>query len=143
MNTIWNILKGFFLGLLFFIVASYLWYLFETSHVKTMRVKDCERSAGQSLKALSAYVEGRWFERKHYDIEVFSDGPCMFFQYYEKPGTLYFGQATSSGHFVAVAMTSRELHQLADSIPADFGFEQMSNYLFQRAKTKPAPMHEL
>ena len=140
---IWNIFKGLILGFLLFVFTSFLWYLYDTSHIKTLRVKNCEHAAGQSLKALSEQVKDSWFERKHNDIHVFSDSyPCMFFQFYQKPGALYFGQEVTSGHDVGVAMTTTELHQLADTISANMDFQEMLDYLVVRAKTNSAPVHE-
>lgn len=139
---IWNIFKGFILGFLLFVFACFLWYLIDTSHIKTLRVKKCEDAAGQSLKALSEQVKNSWFQRKHNDIQVLSDGQCMFFMFYQKPGALYFGQEIASGFIVGVAMNTTELHQFADTISASADFQKMTKYLFRRAKTNPAPLHE-
>lgn len=139
---IWNILKGLILGFLLFIFASFLWYLFDTSHVKTPRVKKCDAAAEQSLKALSELVKDSWFQRKHNDVQVLSDGQCMFFMFFQKPGALYFGQEMTSGYTVGVAMTTTELHQLADTISPNTDFQKMLDYLVVRAKTNPAPVHE-
>jgi hypothetical protein len=139
---IWNILKGLILGFLIFVFASFLWYLFATSHIKTLQVKNCKNAAGQSLKALSELVKDSWFERKHHDVQVLSNGPCMFFMFYQKPGALYFGSDMASGSDVGVAMTTSELHQFADTISPNTDFQKMHDYLIQRAKKNPAPVHE-
>ena len=81
---IWNIFKGLILGFLLFVFSSFLWYLFDTSHIKTLSVKKCEHAAGQSLKALSEQVKDSWFERKHNDIYVFSDGYPFCGQSFQK-----------------------------------------------------------
>ncbi|KAA6438751.1 hypothetical protein FEM33_15965 [Dyadobacter flavalbus] len=136
-----NILKGFILGLLLFVFACYVWFRLEISHIEYVKVKNCEQAAGQSLKALSNLVKDSWFERKHNDVEVLSDGPCMFFMFYQKPGVLYFGQEKTSGYLIGVAMTTSELHQIADTISVDMDFQKMYDYLLVRAKAKPAPSH--
>ena len=139
---IWNIFKGLILGFLIFICASFLWYLIATSHIKTLRVTKCEDAAGQSLKVLSKLVKNSWFQRKHNDVRVISDGPCMFFKFYQKPGALYFGQEVTSGYDVGVAMTTMELHQFADTISSHTDFQTMLGYLMLRAKTNPVPSHK-
>ena len=139
---IWNIFKGLILGFLLFVFACFLWHLIYTSHIKTLYIKNCEHAARQSLKALSEQVKNSWFPRKHNDIQVLSDGQCMFFMFYEKPGALYFGQEMASGPIVGVAMNTTELHQFADTISTSTDFQKMLNYLLERAKTNPAPVHE-
>ncbi|MCF2443523.1 hypothetical protein L0657_06100 [Dyadobacter sp. CY345] len=137
-----NVLKGFILGFFIFIFATFLWHLVDTSHIKTLRVKNCKGAAGQGLKALSALVKDSWFQRKHNDIQVLSDGQCMFFMFYQNPGALYFGQEMTSGYDIGVAMTTTELHQMADTISPNTDFQKMLDYLAVRAKTYPAPAHE-
>ena len=139
---IWNILKGLTLGLLLFILGSFLLHLLASSHIKKLRVKNCDEAAGLSLKALSKSVKDGWFQRKHNDVVVLSDGPCMFYKFYQKPGALYFGQETTSGYMVGVAMTTNELHQFADTISSNTNFQKMLDYLSERAKTNAAPAHE-
>ncbi|WAC13948.1 hypothetical protein [Dyadobacter pollutisoli] len=139
---IWNVFKGLALGFLLFIFGSILWHLFETSHMKTVWVNSCDGAAGQSLKALSKLVKNSWFERKHNDVQVISDGQCMFYKFYQKPGALYFGQDMASGHRVGVAMTTTELHQFADTVSSHTSFQKMLDYLAARAKTHPAPAHK-
>ncbi|MCF0055122.1 hypothetical protein [Dyadobacter sp. CY356] len=139
---IWSIFKGVLLGFLLFVFASFIWYLVDSSHIKTLRVKNCENAAGQSLKALSELVENSWLKRKHNDVLVLSDGQCMFFRFFQKPGALYFGQEMTSGYTVGVAMTTAELHQFADTISVNTDYQKMLDYLVVRAKTNPAPVHE-
>ncbi len=139
---IWNILKGLVLGFFIFVFTTFLWHLVATSHIKYLHVKNCDGAAGQSFKALSKLVKFSWFQRKHNDVEVLSDGQCMFFMFYQKPGALYFGQETTSGHLIGVAMTTTELHQIADTISPNTNFQTMLDYLRERAKTKPVPSHE-
>lgn len=138
-----TILKGFALGLLFFAIMVFLWGLITTTHIKRLHLKECEGASGQAIKTLSHTVDHRWFQRKHHDVEVYVDGPCVFFQFYPEPGVLYFGSEKMSGFMVRTAMTSDELRQFADTIPAHTDFQTMLDYLFARAKTHPAPNHEL
>jgi hypothetical protein len=137
-----KILKGLILGFLSVAFVSYLAYLCASSHIQTVRVKNCENAAGQSLKALSKLVKDGWFQRKHNDVQVFSDGPCMFYTFYENPGALYFGQEMASGYIVGVAMSTADLHQFADTVSSHTDFQKMQDYLFARAKANPAPAHE-
>ena len=139
---IWNIIKGLVLGLFLCVIGSYLWYLCTSSHIKMISVEKCETAAGQSLKELSKLVKTSWFNRKHNDVEVFSDGPCMFYMYYKKPGALYFGSERMSGYSVGVGMTEAELHQFADTISLDMDYQKMLDLLYARARTKPAPPHQ-
>lgn len=139
---IWNILKGLIIGFLLFVTATILWYAFELSHLQILRVKSCDKAAGQSLKALSEMVDESWFQRKHYDLIASSNGACMFYQFYQKSGALYAGQDITSGYLVGVAMTTNELHQFADTISLGTDFQMMLDYLAKRAKTNPAPVHK-
>ena len=139
---IWDILKGLIIGILLFVAGIILWLAFESSHVQNLNVKSCDEAAVQSLKALSETVEDSWFQREHYDIIGSSNGQCMFFQYYQKPGALYCGQDITSGYLVGVAMMPGELHQFADTISLDTDFQKMMDYLAARAKTNPAPVHK-
>lgn len=133
-----NILKGFVLGLLLFVFAGYLWYLIQRDYSRTLYVKTCDHAGGQGLKALSKLVRGSWLHLGRREIQVFSDGSCMFFQFDENRGTLFYGLEVTSGYVGAVTITSKELHRLADSIPANTGFEKTVDYLSVYPKVGPS-----
>jgi hypothetical protein len=141
--VVWTIIKGIVIGFVLFVALSYFWYLLTTTHIHNMRIKSCDKAVAPSLKTLDEFVTDSWFKRAHYDVNVYSNGSCMFYTYYPKPGVLYFGQETTSGYMVRVAMTTAELHVFADTISANTSFHQMVDYLSERAKLHPAPNHEL
>ena len=133
-----RILKGFVLGLLLFVFAGCLWYLIRRNHRRILYVKTCDHAGGQGLKALNKLVKGGWVHLGRHEIQVFSYGSCMFFQFDENRGTLFYGLEVTSGYIGAVTMTSTELHQLADSIPANTGFEKTLDYLSVYPRVAPS-----
>ena len=132
---------GFVAGIFLFLVGVYVWYKLSNMHKVSRRVDDCNEAAALGLQVLSERVRDSWFERKHHDVIVYSDGSCLFYKFYPDAGALYFGQEEASGHIIGVAITSNELHKMANTIPPETDFEQMLNLLSERAQKHPAPVH--
>ncbi|HEV7381354.1 MAG TPA: hypothetical protein VGN64_16260 [Dyadobacter sp.] len=140
-RTLFTILLGLFLGVLIFLFGCLLFYLASTTHEHNVGVEDGKKGAITGIKQLSSDVKGRWFDRKHHDVFVYYNGPCVYFQYYSTPGALHFGQDRSSGQYGSVSMTEQELHHFADTLSTDT--EQTLTMLLKLARTNPAPEHEM
>lgn len=132
---------GFMAGIFLFLVGVYVWYKLSNTHRVSRRVDDCNEAASLGIQVLSEQVRDSWFERKHHDVIVYSDGACLFYKFYPNAGALYFGQEEASGHILGVAITADELHEMANSIPPETDFEQMLDLLSERAKKQPVPVH--
>lgn len=106
-----------------------------------MRAKNCRKSVAPGLKALSDLAQESWFQRDYYDVNVYRDGPCLFYRFYQNPGILYYGQDRDSGYITGVAMSIEELHEFADTISLNTDSQKMLDYLLERVKKNPAPDH--
>lgn len=125
-----------------FFGMPFLWYFVTSGNVKDISVKTCRKSVAPGLKALTNLVEHSWLQRDYYDVNVYHNGPCLFYRFYQNPGILYYGQERDSGYIIGVAMSTEELNEFADTISPDTDTQKMLHYLSERAKKNPAPDHE-